>query len=524
MPEGNGNGHKATTADIDTELVGKVPITAEVGFTGPRAVGGYIQEEFDPDLRGIRGVRVYDEMRRNDPVIATGLRAIKWVIGRVTWSVEPGGDTPPDKEAAEFLESAMGDMRHPWKSVVASALSMLDFGWAMHEVIWKVRNGPSGDSPSRYDDGRIAWCHIPVISQETLQRWEMDNQGNVYGMQQLVTYGAGSGTHAKQGESVSDWRAHWLRTIPLEKCVNFRFDAERENPEGISLLRPVYRPWYLKKQIEEIEAIGIERDLTGVLIIHLPVGATDTDKTKAIALLEQFKADDMTGFVAPRHGQGPENGWEFEIINSPGSKTIDTDRTIQRYQMEIMRAFLAQFLMLGQGKAGSWALSRDHRGMFELALEAIVDSIQDAANQNLVEPLFRLNDFGKLTAIPRIKAGRVGKADMGVFADMLSKLVEGSLLTPDAELEKFIRTEMELPAKLELETQAPQGKPKAEDTGMGDADTEQASEALAYVLAERGDLPPPDDDEAWQALEDRMAKRLEETERELSEQDDGSNE
>jgi hypothetical protein len=44
----------------------------------------------------------------------------------------------------------------------------------------------------------------------------------------------------------------------------------KNNPEGRSLLRNAYRPWYYKHRIEEIEAVGVERDLAGLPIAYLP--------------------------------------------------------------------------------------------------------------------------------------------------------------------------------------------------------------------------------------------------------------
>lgn len=433
--------------DLATEIAGKVKLTAEIGRAGPQVVGGAVYEEFDPDVRGLRGVRVYDEMRKNDPIVATGLRAIKWVIGQVTWRVEPGGQEDADKEAASFLETCMRDMSLTWTDVIQDALSCLAFGWAFMEVVYKQRNGSKGDSPSLYDDGKLGWRKLALIAQDTLREWKLDPEGGIQGLVQSVPWAVG-----QKGD----------RVIPIEKAVLFRLDKERNNPEGTSLLRSVYLPWYKKKQIEEIEAIGIERDLTGVLIIRPPMGATEADKNKAVDLLEQFKADDMTGFVAPQFGPGEHERWSFEIINSPGSKSIDTDKTIQRYQLEIMRAFLAQFLMLGQGGAGSWALSRDQRGMFELAIGSIVQSLEETINRFLVPPLFRFNDFGQLAALPQIKAGRVARADMERFGNALTGLVQVGVLTADESLERFVRDEMELPALVERTE-----KPKPEETGQG---------------------------------------------------------
>jgi hypothetical protein len=58
--------------------------------------------------------------------------------------------------------------------------------------------------------------------------------------------------------------------IPIEKMLLFRTTVQRNNPEGRSMLRTAYRPWRNKKRIEEIEGVGIERDLAGLPMARIP--------------------------------------------------------------------------------------------------------------------------------------------------------------------------------------------------------------------------------------------------------------
>ena len=55
----------------------------------------------------------------------------------------------------------------------------------------------------------------------------------------------------------------------MEKCLLFRTQTHKNNPEGRSILRNAYRSWYFKKRIEEIEGVGIERDLAGIPIAYV---------------------------------------------------------------------------------------------------------------------------------------------------------------------------------------------------------------------------------------------------------------
>ena len=83
----------------------------EYGRIGQKRWEGQFYEEFLPELSGMRGIKVFQEMEKNDDTVGAILFAIKMMIRQVEWHVEPGGDSAKDKEAAEFVESCMDDMQ-----------------------------------------------------------------------------------------------------------------------------------------------------------------------------------------------------------------------------------------------------------------------------------------------------------------------------------------------------------------------------------------------------------------------------
>lgn len=65
----------------------------EYGRIGQKRWEGVFNEEFLPELSGIRGVKTYREMLDNDDTIGAIMFAIKMLIRQVKWHVEPGGDS-----------------------------------------------------------------------------------------------------------------------------------------------------------------------------------------------------------------------------------------------------------------------------------------------------------------------------------------------------------------------------------------------------------------------------------------------
>ena len=52
-----------------------------IGSTGLRAYGGYVTEEFLPELRFQQGARKYREMADNDPIVGAVLYGLAAAVG-----------------------------------------------------------------------------------------------------------------------------------------------------------------------------------------------------------------------------------------------------------------------------------------------------------------------------------------------------------------------------------------------------------------------------------------------------------
>ena len=227
----------------------------EIGRSGIARFSGMIYEEFLPVLRGKSGVRIYTEMQRNDSIIGASLHAYEQTIRNAHWRVHPAEFTSEGIEAAEFLRSCMDDMSHTWDDIITDVLSYLTYGWSWLEVVFKVRRGESRDPKrhSKYSDGMVGWRKIALRKQSSFFRWDFNDNGEVEAFVQ---------------QPPPDYRT---RTIPLSRSLLFRTKISGGNPEGISLLRNAYRSWFIKHNIEELEAIGIERDLIGLPWVKPPI-------------------------------------------------------------------------------------------------------------------------------------------------------------------------------------------------------------------------------------------------------------
>lgn len=420
------------------------PDFKELGATGLRRSGGTVFEEFLSTLRGMRGARIYREMADNDPTIGSMLFAIEKVITRLEWRVDPYSDNSADgktnakdKEVADFVESCINDMSDSWDSTLSQILSMLVFGYSYHEIVYKKRMGDSDDPTkrSKYTDGKIGWRKMPIRSQETLWQWMIDADGGIQGM--IQTDPSSGGTH----------------TIPIDKALLFRTTSQKNNPEGRSILRNAYRSWYFKRRIEEIEAIGIERDLAGLPVAYLPPEYLSSNATPEQAsvlasirqIVTSIKRNEQEGIVMPAlYDENGHKQFDLQLLSAGGKRQFNTETIIQRYDQRIAMTILSDFILLGHDRVGSYSLGASKMDLWSMAVDSIAKNIAEVINQYAIPRLLKLNGMD-VSRSPVLTYGEVSHVDLVEIADFVSKLSSAGALVPDPKLEDYLRDVAGLP-------------------------------------------------------------------------------
>lgn len=329
----------------------------------------------------------------------------------------------------------MHDMQDTWTDTISEILSFLTYGWSFHEIVYKRRMGKTRDQKTRskYNDGLIGWRKLPIRAQETLYQWEYDEEDNLIAMTQLPPPNYG------------------LITIPMDKAMLFRTKSRKGNPEGRSILRNAYRSWYFKRRIQEYEGIGIERDLAGLPVFTAPedIAIWDEDdpdmvklRTGMEAMVQKIRVDELAGIVKP-------HGFEFELLNSGGSKQFDTNAIIQRYDTGMAMTVLADFIFLGHQQVGSFALSSDKTELFSMAIGAYLDIICETFNSQGIPQLIDVNGshFDGITDYPKLAHGDIENADIQKLASYIKDMTGVGILVPDDGLEDYVREAAGLPER-----------------------------------------------------------------------------
>ncbi len=455
-------------------------LSPKLSTTGLNIWGGQILEDYLPELRGKPGIAVFNEMRKGNPIAGGFIRAIEMAFRSVTWIDIPYEMDDEGMERAAFLTSVRKDMKDPWAVHMANATTVLPFGHAPFEMTFKHRSGKKGKRPSEFDDGKIGLENLDLIAQDTIERWEtLPNEADVIAITQRAP------------PTFKEIR------IPIDKVINYRLRTEKDNPEGESIFRQAYRPWYFMNNLEAIEGISLERTGAGIPLIVLPKGATTiadkgnkSDEQAAIDIVKQVRADEQGGIVL-------FFGWEFRLARPEGRVDPDLfDLAIKRHRSNMLISVLAAFLEFGTARVGSFALAQQSRSFFEVALEGYVSIIEETFNKKLVPLLFELNGItdGKY---PKLTHTTVGDPELEILGKFIKTMTDSGYLSPDPVLRDYIRDVSRLPKGASVSERAERFREEEEEINP-----EMANGG-------NGQLPPPNQDNGENRNElRRMARAM----------------
>ena len=415
-----------------------------IGSTGLKQHGGFLDEEFLTRLRGLNGVRLYTEMSMNNSIVGAILFIIDMIVRQVEWRFEtPEGleDDPLALREKEFSETVIDDMSTSFQDFISEAMSILPFGWAFFEQVYKLRKGQTKDPKTRsdYEDGRIGIRKIDIRSQDTLYRWLFDEENGLNGMLQQDVYRSVGGTV----------------TLPIQKCLLLRTKSRKGNPEGMSLLRPAVRDWFYLKRIQDSEAVGIERDLTGMPMMEVPVemlmdnAAPELQRLRAQleTWVQQIRVDERWGGLMPTEldEEGKPTGYRFRLLSTGGRRQIDTNTIVKRYESRIAMVFLAEFLFIGQDHVGTQSADNSKKDMFKLALNTVLtDMIAAPFNKFVIGRLMSLNQVPR-QYWPTIKPASLDSPDLEKMGSFVQSLAQAGLLSPNRPLEAKLLSDARLP-------------------------------------------------------------------------------
>lgn len=420
---------------------------------GRTASNGLIQvdDDFLPALRGELRKRVFQQMARNDETLGALRTLITAVLLTVTWEVD-ASDNDTDKKYADLAKDIiienMGDPEDPYPGVsfndfLQNIYTTFEWGYSVFDVVTYTR-----------PDGLIGIKELMLIGQNSVEGWETDDLGRAVAVEQFVPV------------------VGIRKIIPRDRYVHFINQPNSGSPEGESMYRWAYKPWFYKKRLQEIEAVQAERG-TGLPVIEVdaqlkidsmskdesvsgPASAIIASYTKLVRDIRQNKESGVVLFTSPYETTDATTGQtsysniktaSFRFETPSQSNAVNLDAVIRRYDIAMARTVLADFMFLGtSGSGGNRSLSDNSTSLFLKGIQGRLETIASTINRQLLPMLWKLNGLPD-DMRPTIRAGTVMKESLTTLGAFVRDLAGAGALTPDDALEEFLRSEGGLPEK-----------------------------------------------------------------------------
>jgi hypothetical protein len=430
MAEDSTDNSAGLSADSDASLP-RVRFS-EQGFSGLRVTNKQILEEANRVFQFPAFLKTVSEMRAN-PTVAAAFNVYRMLISRVKWTVEPPENATDDQKArAKFVQQCMHDMEGSWGSFISEVLTYLEYGHSVQEKVFRRRLRNNG---SKYNDGLVGLRKLAPRGQDTIKDWIFSDDGR-----DLMAIGQ-STVNLENSFRYKNLvtNENGVIEIPRVKFLLFTADATKGNPQGRSLLKPIYLAYKRLELLQDQELLSIAKDLAGIPLIEIPPKYMDPNASpedKAVydmckRIVDNLANGEQRGLVFPKMAD-PESKLELfkvSLLERKGSG-VNLDAVIQRYRMEILQALCVDVIAMGQDEGGSFSLADSKTNMLTLALSHRLGEIAEVLNTDLVPQLFALNGWTD-EELPKFKAGDIEEVSMEEFSKLVQRVASVGLVEID---------------------------------------------------------------------------------------------
>ncbi len=361
------------------------------GVGGDDKFSGYVSElaqPSDPILRSIGAdVTAYERVQRDEQVQTT-LQQRRRAVTSLDWNVEPGGDAPIDKDAAEDLKEQLDALS--WDRTTDKMLWGLFYGYAVGELLYAI------------DGSRVRISDIKVRDRKRFR----------FGRDRTLRL-------LKQGHP---------NGIVMPERKFWTFTAGGDNDDdvyGRGLAHWLYWPVYLKRNAVKFWAIVLEKFGQPTTLGKYGPNATPEDRSKLLEAIRAAATD--VGIIIP-------NGMEIEFLEAQRRAGGDHDKFVQYMDAAITKVVLSQTMTTEDGSSLSQA--QVHMEVRDDVVESDADLVCESFNAGPAVWLTEWNFPGAKP--PRVWRLTGDPEDLNTTAERDKKLYEiGYRATPDRIAETY---------------------------------------------------------------------------------------
>lgn len=357
------------------------PPKGEAGSDGRSWLGDYMGggPDVNPELTGQAKFDMYDEMAATDASVKGLMMFLLLPCRSAAWGLNPKTDEPEaklirDAAAWQFgLEEELGQLDLSWDELMQQGLGqIMRMGPCIEELVWDdmaTWRDADGDPHLLRPLARVALRPARTISKV---EWE---KGRIRRVEQ------GYATSSKTVDNKSGFKVSYMV-----------FERRDGYWDGVSLLRPAWGPWTLKKALMVSSGIGWDRFAFGILKIHHPDTPEAADEATEIGRNVQAHERGYVRFPVEVGAGYQDSDWNMEIENA-GATLADPVPLLRFYTEQIYEAGMEQFSRQGFGQTGARATSETQVDPFFLAVQAMAHYYRRERLRQVIRPWVRVN-FG----------------------------------------------------------------------------------------------------------------------------------
>ena len=402
----------------------------EIGSTGVYLANVSGKVEIDPsDLwKGNKKKKFILEISKNDPYVSAWINSKEAIACKPDWDVLPSDSK--DEKAIEYAKLIKGmlfkDMNLSFNDFLINAFTMSEYGFALAEIVWKKRAGKNSNpnKSSIYNDGLFGIAKLSPRYQNSIVEWDINDQGDI----KTVT----------QATNTRDIK------IPYNKLLHFKMKSYNENPEGESVLRGCFMPYWYKKNIQRIQTETFERGFGGFIeiacpskyLIKDPITNSPSELAKKLeSFIKNLKQGKESGLLRPALK-------DFETILHEGKSGtgLNPDTMIDRYNTEIVLVLLADSFLGKQKVYQANEGGSTKTNIFKSFLGMLFEEVKEQINKKLIPQIFEVNGLDQ-EYMPYLEYGNLDDLDLTAISWFIQSVGRncGPLLTNTYELNNYLQ-------------------------------------------------------------------------------------
>lgn len=409
----------------------------EIGSTALQVIKDEAERAKVRELKWPLAIHTYETMR-NDATIATALTLKQQMLEKAfnKWVIDYNKLSPKSKEAADFIKYNFSNLQDQTLRQISSTASDFNvYGFSCFEKVFTKINNGKYLNKYQYKLNKLA--HRPQATLNYCEPFKFSEDGrDVLGIWQNP-----DAFQDNNGMSSFDWMKNvdpmeGAVFIDIKKVAMFNINGTESNPMGRSPLVACYKPFREKVVIENLEVVGVSKQLGGVLELKIPSmilqKAAMDPSSKEASFLKQLMKDaanahqgEQSFFILPSDVQvGGQEQYKMSLKGVDGSSS-DTNTTvlINERKKVILDAFGAGFINLGNEGVGSYALSDGKKSLHDTYIDRDIQCIEETFNENIIPQLLSLNGiYLDDEDMPKLRAGKIEEVDLNAYSSAIQRM------------------------------------------------------------------------------------------------------